>query len=103
MSRLDAAIRFRLERCRFFGLEAQLRSTKTLPPAGVMCSESVFVSMFFSTECMRHRHLNHQRYTLASIDDLIARGRWDDWAALREAVLVDPIPMFDKIKRVCQP
>ncbi|KJS76551.1 MAG: hypothetical protein Q7T22_09995 [Serpentinimonas sp.] len=26
-----------------------------------------------------HRHLNHQRYTLAAIDDAIARGRWSDW------------------------
>jgi len=39
---------------------------------------------------MQHRHLNHQRLTLAAIDDLIARGRWDDWAALRQAVLADP-------------
>ena len=35
---------------------------------------------------MRHRHLNHQRYTLAAIDDVITRGRWADWVALRRAV-----------------
>ena len=28
---------------------------------------------------MQHRHLNHQRFTLAAIDDVIRRGRWDDW------------------------
>ena len=30
---------------------------------------------------MDHRHLNHDRRTLAAIDDLIARGYWDDWAS----------------------
>ena len=35
---------------------------------------------------MQHRHLNHQRYTLAAIDDVIARGRWADWADLRRPV-----------------
>lgn len=29
---------------------------------------------------MRHRHLNHTRFTLAAIDDLIARGQWRHWA-----------------------
>ena len=37
---------------------------------------------------MEHRHLNHQRYTLAAIDDVIARGKWDDWAALRQGVAI---------------
>lgn len=34
---------------------------------------------------MQHRHLNHQRLTLA----VIARGRWRDWTELRRAVLED--------------
>lgn len=50
---------------------------------------------------MLHRHLNHQDLTLAAIDDLIARGRWDDWARLRRAVLSDPAVM-DKVQRVCR-
>lgn len=50
---------------------------------------------------MRHRHLNHQRFTLAAIDDIIARGKWRDWADLRAAALVDPL-LFDKIERVCR-
>ena len=50
---------------------------------------------------MLHRHLNHQRYTLAAIDDAIARGRWGDWAELRQAALSDPV-LLDKIERVCQ-
>jgi len=50
---------------------------------------------------MLHRHLNHQRYTLAAIDDAIARGGWDDWVALRRAVLAEPV-VLEKVLRVCQ-
>ena len=50
---------------------------------------------------MRHRHLNHQRYTLAAIDDVIARGRWTDWTDLRRAVR-DDTPLLDRIERVCR-
>lgn len=51
---------------------------------------------------MIHRHLNHQRFTLAAIDDIISRGRWDDWAELREALLQDP-RLFDAVEKVCRP
>lgn len=51
---------------------------------------------------MLHRHLNHQRYTLAAIDDVITRGQWQDWADLRAAVLADPA-LVDKVERVCRP
>ena len=34
---------------------------------------------------MLHRHLNHSDWTLAAIDDVIARGRLDDWKELRDA------------------
>lgn len=51
---------------------------------------------------MRHRHLTHQRYTLAAIDDVISRGRWQDWADLRRAVLADRI-MLEKVQRICRP
>lgn len=50
---------------------------------------------------MLHRHLNHQRFTFAAIDDVISRGRWDDWARLRRAVLVDRA-LLDKVEQVCQ-
>lgn len=49
---------------------------------------------------MLHRHLNHQRFTLAAIDDVISRGRWDDWVELRLAALADPSVMA-KIEQVC--
>ena len=51
---------------------------------------------------MRHRHLNHQRFTLAAIDDVISRGRWGDWAELRRAILADTA-LLDKVERVCRP
>ena len=50
---------------------------------------------------MQHRHLNHQRLTLAAIDDIIARGKRRDWAELRRALLADPI-VSAGILRVCQ-
>lgn len=50
---------------------------------------------------MHHRHLNHQRYTLAAIDDVISRGRWNDWAELRRAVLADHA-LLDKVAQICR-
>lgn len=50
---------------------------------------------------MQHRHLNHECYTLAAVDDVIARGRWVDWAELRLAVLADPSVMA-KVEQVCR-
>ena len=49
---------------------------------------------------MHHRHLNHEDYTLAAIDDVIARGRWADWVDLRRAVRAD-MPVLDRVERVC--
>ena len=51
---------------------------------------------------MLHRHLNHQGFTLAAIDDVISRGRWQDWAELRRAVL-DDRTLLEKVERVCRP
>jgi len=49
---------------------------------------------------MLHRHLNHQRLTLAAIDDIITRGQWADWVELRRAALNDP-GILEKIERIC--
>lgn len=49
---------------------------------------------------MQHRHLNHQEFTLAAIDDVIGRGRLSDWYELRSAVLSQP-EVRAKIARVC--
>ena len=51
---------------------------------------------------MLHRHLNHQLFTLAAIDDVIARGRWQDWADLRRAALQDRT-LLEKVERICRP
>jgi len=50
---------------------------------------------------MLHRHLTHQQYTLAAIDDIIARGKRQDWAELRRVALADRT-VLEKIRRVCQ-
>ena len=51
---------------------------------------------------MLHRHLTHQQFALAAIDDVIARGKRRDWAELRRAAL-DDRTVLEKILRVCQP
>jgi hypothetical protein len=51
---------------------------------------------------MRHRHLNHQDFTLAAIDDVIARGRLSDWERLREAVRADA-EVRENVRKVCGP
>jgi hypothetical protein len=50
---------------------------------------------------MLHRHLTHQQFTLAAIDDVIARGKRRDWAELRRAALADRA-VLEKALRVCQ-
>jgi len=51
---------------------------------------------------MLHRHLNHQHFTLAAIDDIITRGKWNDWAELRQALLADSA-LLEKVEKVCRP
>jgi hypothetical protein len=50
---------------------------------------------------MRHRHLDHQDYTPAAIDDIISNGRRSDWEELRNALLSEP-EIRDKVLRVCK-
>lgn len=50
---------------------------------------------------MLHRHLTHQQFTLAAIDDVIARGGRRDWSGLRQAVLADPA-VLEKALQVCR-
>jgi hypothetical protein len=50
---------------------------------------------------MLHRHLNHQGFTLAAIDDVISRGKWDDWAELRQAALADRA-ILENVARICR-
>ena len=48
---------------------------------------------------MLHRHLNHEQYTLAALDDIIDRGKREDWARLRSVALKDR-DIMEKILRV---
>jgi hypothetical protein len=50
---------------------------------------------------MLHRHLTHQEFTLAAIDDVISRGKRQDWALLRQAILEDQ-NLVEKVLRVCR-
>ena len=49
---------------------------------------------------MIHRHLNHSRFTLAAIDDLIDRGKRDSWALLFAAVDASS-EIRNRVLRVC--
>jgi hypothetical protein len=48
------------------------------------------------------RHLNHSEWTLAAIDDVIARGRMDDWKQLRDAA-TNQLEIRERILRVSKP
>jgi hypothetical protein len=49
---------------------------------------------------MEHRHLSGSRWTLAAVDDVIARGGLKDWKELRRAA-VDEADVRERILRVC--
>ena len=51
---------------------------------------------------MLHRHLNHSEWTLAAIDDVIARGRLADWKELRDAAATRKV-IQERILRVSKP
>jgi hypothetical protein len=51
---------------------------------------------------MQHRHLNHQEFTLAAVDDIIRRGGWRDWVLLRRAAHRDAV-VLARIERICGP
>jgi hypothetical protein len=39
---------------------------------------------------MKHRHLLHQEFTVAAIEDILARGRMLDWEPLIGAIEANP-------------
>jgi len=52
---------------------------------------------------MKHRHLNHEAFTLAAIEDILSRGSMPDWAPLIETIEADPFgETADKTLRVCR-
>jgi ribosomal protein S12 methylthiotransferase accessory factor YcaO len=50
---------------------------------------------------MKHRHLNHEGYTAAAMDDVIARGKWIDWVEMHHAIQSDPSRLV-YLERVCR-
>jgi hypothetical protein len=50
---------------------------------------------------VQHRHLTHQQFTLAAIDDVIARGKRRDWAELRQAELAERA-VLEEALRACE-
>ena len=51
---------------------------------------------------MVHRHLDHESFSIAAIDDVIARGKRQDWIELRQAFLARPGELGHKILAACQ-
>ena len=49
---------------------------------------------------MEHRHLTHQKMTLAAIDDIICRGKRADWEQLRDSARHNPA-LLHKLLRIC--
>jgi len=52
---------------------------------------------------MKHRHLNHETFTLAAIEDILARGSMPDWAVLIARIEADPFgEIAEKTLRICR-
>ena len=52
---------------------------------------------------MKHRHLNHESFTLAAIEDILARGSMPDWAPLVHIIEAEPFgEVASKTLRVCR-
>lgn len=52
---------------------------------------------------MKHRHLTHEAFTLAAIEDILARGRMPDWVPLITAIRNDPYgEVADKTRLLCE-
>jgi hypothetical protein len=52
---------------------------------------------------MRHRHLTHEGFTIAAIEDILARGRLTDWAPLIAAIQADPFGnVAEKTRALCE-
>jgi hypothetical protein len=51
---------------------------------------------------MKHRHLNHEGFTLAAIEDILDRGAVPDWAPLVREITANPFgDVADKTLRIC--
>jgi hypothetical protein len=52
---------------------------------------------------MKHRHLTHQEFTTAAIEDILTRGRMPDWEPLITAIQADPYgEIAEKTLMLCE-
>ena len=52
---------------------------------------------------MKHRHLTHEEFTVAAIEDILARGRMPDWEPLITAIRADPYgAVAEKTRALCE-
>ena len=52
---------------------------------------------------MKHRHLTHEEFTVAAIEDILARGKLPDWVPLVEAIRADPHgDVAEKTRALCE-
>jgi hypothetical protein len=51
---------------------------------------------------MKHRHLNHQDFSLAAIEEILDRGSLPDWVPLFRVIEADPFgEVAEKTLRIC--
>ena len=52
---------------------------------------------------MKHRHLTHEGFTLAAIEDILDRGRMPDWVGLIAAIRAEPFgEVAEKTRLLCE-
>jgi hypothetical protein len=52
---------------------------------------------------MKHRHLIHEEFTVAAIEDILARGQAPDWVPLIDIIRADPYgEVAEKIDKLCE-
>jgi len=52
---------------------------------------------------MKHRHLNHDDFTVAAIEDILARGQAPDWLPLVAEIRANPYgAVAEKTLTLCQ-
>ena len=52
---------------------------------------------------MKHRHLTHEGFTVAAIENILARGKLPDWVPLVEAIHADPYgEVAEKTRALCE-
>lgn len=52
---------------------------------------------------MKHRHLTHEAFTLAAIEDVLTRGRVPDWEPLITTIQADPYgEVAEKTLALCE-